>query len=67
MVLGYLLYEVVDLGVAVVKLTYDGTRALYYWWRGIEYPEVQRQVRQIEDTEELNRRLENLEKILAAT
>jgi len=40
---------------------------LYYWWRGIEYPEVQRQVRQIEDTEELNRRLENLEKILAAT
>jgi len=64
MVLGYLLYEVVDLGVNVVKLGYNGVRGAYYWWYSMDYPEVQREIRTIEDVEELNTRLERLEKLL---
>ena len=47
MVLGYLLYEAVDLGVNVVKLTYNGARGVYYWWYGMDYPEVEREKRKI--------------------
>ena len=64
MVLGYLLYEAVDLGVNVVKLTYNGSRALYYWWYSMDYPEIKREQRAIEDVEELNDRLERLEILL---
>ena len=43
MVLGYLLYEAVDLGINVVKITYNGARGVYYWWYDIDYPEVERE------------------------
>ena len=45
MVLGYLLYEAVDLGVNVVKLTYNGARGVYYWWYAMDYPEVEMEKR----------------------
>ena len=64
MVLGYLLYEAVDVATNVVKITYNGARGAYYWWYGMEYPEVQREIQAIEDVEELNKRLERLEKLL---
>jgi|TARA_B100000795_G_C22674694_1_gene389322 hypothetical protein len=61
MVLGYLLYEVVDLGVNVIKIGYNGSRATYYWWYGIAYPEVQRDTLEVE---RLTNRLEKLELLL---
>ena len=64
MVLGFILYEAADLAVNTVKLTYNGGRAVYYWWYSMAYPEVQREIRTIEDVEELNKRLERLEKLL---
>tara|TARA_Y100000591_G_scaffold309264_1_gene310426 strand:+ start:278 stop:478 length:201 start_codon:yes stop_codon:yes gene_type:complete len=64
MVLGFILYETVDLAVNTLKLTYNGGRAIYYWWYAMEYPEVEREMRAIEDVEELNKRLERLEELL---
>ena len=64
MVLGYILYETVDLGVTAVKLTYRGLRASYYWWYSMDYPEVERENRKIKDMEDLSKKLERLEKLL---
>ena len=55
MVLGYLLYETVDLGINVVKITYNGARGIYYWWYGTDYPEVEREKLAIEDMEIFNK------------
>jgi hypothetical protein len=60
MVLGFLLYEVVDLGVNIVKIGYNSTRATYYWWYSMEYPEV----RALEDVERLTNRLKKVELLL---
>ena len=64
MVLGVILYETVDLSITAVKLTYRGLRASYYWWYGIEYPEVEIINKKIIDIEKLNKKLEKLEKLL---
>ncbi|MHA2341023.1 MAG: hypothetical protein ACXADW_04065 [Candidatus Hodarchaeales archaeon] len=64
MVLGFLLYEAVDLGVNVAKLTYNGARGVYYWWYAMDYPEVEREKRALEDMELLTKRIEELEKTL---
>ena len=64
MVLGYLLYEAVDLGVNVVKITYNGARGVYYWWYDTDYPEVEREKRAIVDMEILTKRIAELEKRL---
>ncbi len=61
MVLGYLLYEAVDLSVNVVKLGYNGIRGVYYWWYDEDYPEVEREKLLIKDIEVLTERLEKLE------
>jgi hypothetical protein len=64
MVLGYLLYEAVDLGINVVKITYNGARGVYYWWYDADYPEVEREKRTIVDMEILTKRIAELEKTL---
>ena len=64
MVLGYLLYEAVDLGVNVVKITYNGARGIYYWWYDTDYPEVEREKLAIKDMEILTKRIMELEKTL---
>jgi len=64
MVLGYLLYEAVDLGVNVVKITYNGARGVYHWWYATDYPEVEREKLVIKDMEELTQRIMELEKTL---
>jgi hypothetical protein len=64
MVLGYLLYEAVDLGVNVVKITYNGARGAYYWWYNTDYPEVEREKLVIKDMEVLTKRIAELEKTL---
>ena len=61
MVLGYLLYEAVDLSVNVVKLGYNGIRGVYYWWYDEDYPEVEREKLLIKDIEVVKERLEKLE------
>ena len=64
MVLGYLLYEAVDLGVNVVKISYNGARGIYYWWYDTDYPEVEREKLAIKDMEILTQRIMELEKTL---
>jgi len=64
MVLGYLLYEAVDLGVNVVKISYNGARGVYYWWYNTDYPEVEREKLVIKDMEVLTKRIAELEKTL---
>ena len=64
MVLGFILYETVDLGVNVIKLTYNGARSFYYWWYAMDYPEVEREKRAIKDMECLTKRIEELENLL---
>ena len=64
MVLGYLLYEAVDLGINVVKITYNGARGIYYWWYDTDYPEVEREKLAIKDMEILTQRIMELEKTL---
>jgi len=61
MVLGYLLYEILDLGVNVIKISYNNSKALYYWWYGM-HSEVERT--EIQRIENLNRRLTDLENLL---
>ena len=64
MVLGYILYETVDLGISAIKLTYNGMRATYYWWYDMDYPEIAQSKVQIKELEDLNKKLERLEKLL---
>ena len=63
MVLGYLLYEAVDLGVNVVKLGYNGLRGIYYWYYDEDYPEVVREKLLIKDIGILTHKIEKLERI----
>jgi hypothetical protein len=64
MVLGFILYEGVDLIVNLGKITYNAGRGTYYWWYNTDYPEVEREKRQIEDMETLIQRINELEKKL---
>ena len=64
MVLGYLLYEAVDLGIHAIKLTYNGVRGTYYWWYNEDYPEVVQEKRKIADIEKLIAKIEKLENML---
>ena len=64
MVLGFLLYETVDLGVNVVKIGYNSVRGVYYWWYAMDYPEVEREKQAIKDMETLAQRIEELEQTL---
>ena len=43
MVLGFILYEGVDLIVNLGKITYNAGRGTYYWWYNTDYPEVERE------------------------
>ena len=62
--LGFILYETVDLGVNMLKLTYKGARGAYYWWYDLEYPEVVESQRKEETMEALIKKIDNLEKII---
>jgi hypothetical protein len=64
MVLGMILYEGVDLAYNVVKLGYNGVRGSYYWWYGMNYPEVQIQVNTNTTLLLLEDRIHHLERLL---
>ena len=66
MVLGTILYEGFDLVYNLGRLTFNGVRGTYYWWTGGHTPEVERELRAIEDIETLTTRIEELEKLLHA-
>ena len=62
MVLGFLLYELVDFGFGVAKLGYDGICSTYYWWYAIDTPEVKWQKKMLNEVELLNLRIKYLER-----
>jgi hypothetical protein len=64
MVLGMILYESVDLAYNVVKIGYNGIRGTYYWWYGMDYPEVQVQKDSTKALLILEDRIHNLERLL---
>jgi len=64
MVLGMILYESVDLAYNVVKLGYNGIRGTYYWWYGMDYPEVQVQKDSTKALLMLEDRIDHLERLL---
>ena len=64
MVLGMILYESVDLAYNVVKLGYNGVRGTYYWWYGMDYPEVQVQKDSTKALLLLEDRIHHLERLL---
>ena len=60
--LGFILYETVDLGVNMLKLTYKGARGAYYWWYDLDYPEVVESKKK--ETLETLIKIDDLEKII---
>lgn len=62
MVLGLILYEGVDILVNLGKITYNAGRGTYYWFYGMEYPEVQRNQEQIKDIKLLMDKIDELQK-----
>ena len=60
MVLGFILYETVDLVYNVGLMTYNGSSYLYKWYYGIENEEIKKE----KELEELRLRLAILEKKL---
>ncbi len=64
MVLGMILYETVDLAYNAIKLTYNGTRGVYYWWYGMDYPEIEVQRHATEAILLLEDRIHHLERLL---
>ena len=57
--IGFLLYEAADLVYTLGKLGYKSSRAAYYWYYGMEYPEIQKK---IDEENEKNERIKQLEK-----
>jgi hypothetical protein len=59
--IAYLLFETADIVYTIGKLGYNGIRATYYWYYGLEYPEN----KQIQNKEllikQLTKRIETLE------
>jgi hypothetical protein len=64
MVLGYLIYEAVDVAYTVTTLGYRGVRGIYYWASGQDYPEVVLEREEHEDVVKLKERVEKLEALL---
>ena len=64
MVLGMILYETIDLAYNTVKLGFNGLRGTYYWWYGMDYPEIQVQKDSTAALLLLEDRIHHLERIL---
>ena len=59
--LGMILYEIVDVAYNVSKITYNGARAVYYWYYNMEYPEQEEIDKRNAIIIELTERIKNLE------
>lgn len=62
MVLGLILNEFFDLGINMVKISYNGTKILYKWVSNVNVKTVDISTEKIiNDMKSLNSRLENIE------
>ena len=65
MVLGFLLYEAIDLVYHSGKITYNGASSIYNWYYGIDNSSLNKKITQDEETiKMLEDRVENLESII---
>ena len=65
MVLGFLLYEAIDLVYHSGKITYNGVSSVYNWYYGIDNSSLNKKITQDEETiKMLEDRVENLESII---
>ena len=67
MVLGFILYESLELVYNVGKLTINGAYGLYSWYYDVKPPmteQMKLELKQIELIERLTNRIENLEHLL---
>lgn len=67
MVLGFILYESIELVYNVGKLTVNGAYGLYSWYYDVKEPlteQMKLELKQIELIERLTNRIENLEHLL---
>ena len=65
MVLGFLLYEAMDLVYHSGKITYNGASSVYNWYYGIDNSSLNKKITQDEETiKMLEDRIDNLESII---
>ena len=65
MVLGFLLYEAIDLVYHSGKITYNGVSSVYNWYYGIDNNSLNEKIKHDEETiKMLEDRVENLESII---
>ena len=71
MVLGFVLYEAVDLGYNVVKISYNSVAGLYNWYYEIDVHEKELEHKEkaaiLEEMKKLNTRLKELENAIEHT
>jgi len=63
MVLGFILYESIDLVVNVGKLGYNTVSGVYKWYYTIESPEVEERKKEIDKIEKLEEKIDQLSKM----
>ncbi len=62
MVLGFLLYETVDVGYNILKLTYNGSTYVYNWYYNIQPETIENKIKNDEEElKETKKRLKILE------
>lgn len=64
MVLGFILYESIDLVYNVGKLSYNAITGTYNWYYGVQSPEVQEREREMTKIEELEAKIDQLTNII---
>ena len=61
MVFGYILYEAVDIGFTMLKLSYNGIHVLYNWY----YPRITKEEILIKKITMLNDRVKKIEQYMS--
>ena len=64
MVLGFILYESIDLVYNVGKLSYNAITGTYNWYYGIQSPEIVERELEMTKIEELESKIDQLTNIL---
>ena len=67
MVLGYLLYEGVDIAVNLGKISYNTIMGIYHWYYDIDYQEIERGQILEKDMVRLIGRIDKLEQQIQTT
>lgn len=64
MVLGFILYESIDLVYNISKLSYNAISGTYNWYYGIQSPEIVERELEMTKIEELESKIDQLTNIL---